>query len=130
MATPQKALQSQTKSGQGEETSGVTTPSSPDQQNIHKSTWDNYKEDIINITKSDKDEKEDDNKSISLPTSYSADMHMSGDNIDGQDCLNLIDTNEDNNNETMNNQESCGFLSAPMGLAVSPACWSAQHNSN
>ena len=57
-------------------------------------------------------------------------MHTSGDNTDGQDCPNLLDTNEDNNNKTMNNQESCGFFSAPMGLAVSPARWSAQQNSN
>ena len=30
----------------------------------------------------------------------------------------------------MNSQKYWGFLSAPMGLAVSPARWSAQQNSN
>ena len=85
MVIPQKALLLQTEPEQGEETSGVITPNSPDQQNIHKSTWDNHNKDIINITTSDEDENEDDNKSISPPTSYSAGMHTSGNDTDGQD---------------------------------------------
>ena len=97
---------------------------------MYKSTCGSYNKDIVNITSSDNNESENDDESISSSTSYSAGMHMSGDNTDGQDGPNLIDTDEDDNNKTMNNQESCGFLSAPMGLAVSPAHWSAQQNSN
>ena len=103
MVTPQKVLLSQAEPGQGEETSGVTTSNSPGHQNIHKSTCDTYNEDIVNITSSDDDKSEDDNKSISPPTSYSAGMHTSGDDTDGQDGPNLLDTDEDNNEEIQNN---------------------------
>ena len=130
MVTPQKALLSRTKPGQREENSGVITPNAPDQQNMYKSTCGIYNEDIVNITSSDNDKSENDNESILPPTSYSAGMHTSGDNTDGQDIPDLIDTNEDNNTETRNSQKYWGFLSAPMGLAVSPACWSPQQNSN
>ena len=57
-------------------------------------------------------------------------MHTSGDDTDGQDGSNLLDTNEDDNNKTMNNQKSCGLLSAPIGLAMNPACSVAQQKSN
>ena len=57
-------------------------------------------------------------------------MHTSVDDTDSDDIPDLIDTNEDNNTKTMNSQKYWGFLSVPMGLAVSPARWSAQQNSN
>ena len=128
MVTPQKVLLSQAEPGQGEETSRVITSNSPDHQNIHKSTCDTYNKDIVNITTSDNDESKDDNKSISPPTSYSAGMHMSGDNTDGQDGPNLLDTDEDDNEEIQNNQKSCGFFSVPMGLTVSLVRWLAQQD--
>ena len=65
---------------------------------------------------------ENNDESILSSTSYSAGMHTSGDNTDGQDGPNLLDTDEDNNKETTNSQKSCGLLSVPMGLAVSLAC--------
>ena len=57
-------------------------------------------------------------------------MQTSGNDTDCQDIPDLIDTDEDNNTKTMNSQKYWGLLSAPMGLAVGPACWSAQQNSN
>ena len=121
MVTPQKAFLPQTKLGQGEENSGLITPNAPDQQNIYKSTCGRYNEDIVNITSSDNNESKNDNESISSSTSYSAGMHTSGDDTDGQDIPDLIDTDEDDNTETRNSEKYWGFLSAPMGLAVSPA---------
>ena len=53
---------------------------------MHKSTCGSYNEDIVNITSPDNDKSEYDNKSISPPTSYSAGMHTSGDDTDGQDA--------------------------------------------
>ena len=63
-------------------------------------------EDIINITTSD-DESKEENESISPPTSYSAGMHTSGDDTDGEDNPNLFDTDEDNNerNQTIQDVE-------------------------
>ena len=101
--TPQKVLLLQAKPGREEETSGVTTSNSPHHQNIHKSTNDTDNEDIINITTSGDDGSEDNNKSILPPTSYSAGMHTSGDNTDGQDGPNLLDTDEDDNKKIQNN---------------------------
>ena len=121
MVTPQKAFLPQTKLGQGEENSRLITPNAPDQQNIYKSTCGRYNEDIVNITSSDNDESKNDNESISSSTSYSAGMHTSGDDTDGQDIPDLIDTDEDDNTKTRNSEKYWGFLSAPMGLAVSPA---------
>ena len=121
MVTPQKAFLLQTKLGQGEENSGLITPNTPDQQNIYKSTCGRYNKDIVNITSSDNDESKNDNKSISSSTSYSAGIHTSGDDTDGQDIPDLIDTDEDDNTETRNSEKYWGFLSVSMGLAVSPA---------
>ena len=59
---------------------------------------DSNSEDTINITTSDNDSEEG-NESIVPPTSYSAGIHMSGDNTDGEDDSNLLDTNEDNTNK-------------------------------
>ena len=52
MVTPQKALLSWTKPGQGEENSRLITPNAPDQQNMYKSTCGIYNEDIVNISSS------------------------------------------------------------------------------
>ena len=130
MVTPQKVFPPRTKPGQEEENSGLITPNASYQQNMYKSTCDSYNEDIVNITSSDNNESENDDKSILSSTSYSAGMHTSGDNTDGQDIPDLItDTEEDNNTTTMDSQKYWGFLSAPMGVAVR-RCWLAQQNSN
>ena len=105
MVIPQKALLSQTEPGQGEKTSRVTTSNSPDDRNIYKFTSDTNNDEIVNITTSNDDESEDDNESILPPTSYSAGMHTSGDDTDGQDGPNLLDTDKDDNEEIQNNQD-------------------------
>ena len=61
-------------------------------------------EDIINITTSDNKSKEE-KESISPPTSYSAGMHMSGDNTDGEEDPNLLNTDEDDNKRNQTNQD-------------------------
>ena len=92
---------------------------------MYKSTCDSYNEDIVNISSSNNN----DDESITSSTSYSACMHTSGDDTDGQDIPDLTDTEEDDNTATMNSQKYWGFLSAPMGVAVRRR-WLAQQNSN
>ena len=60
--------------------------------------------DIINITTSD-DDSEEENESILSNTLYSAGMHTSEDNTDGEDDPNLLDTDEDNNERNQINQD-------------------------
>ena len=55
-------------------------------------------------TTSDNDSEEG-NESISPPTSYSTGIHTSGDDTNGKDNPNLLDTDEDNNERNQTNQD-------------------------